>query len=48
MAQQADCVMLNKGDYLPEGVRFLRDVLNRMERHHDKKFSRLAGLKAWA
>jgi pyruvate kinase len=48
MAQQADCVMLNKGEYLPEGVRFLRDVLNRMERHHDKKFSRLAGLKAWS
>jgi pyruvate kinase len=47
MAQQADCVMLNKGDFLTEGVRFLRNVLDRMERHHAKKFSRLSKLRAW-
>ncbi|MEF3367057.1 pyruvate kinase [Methylocystis sp. 9N] len=47
MAQRADCVMLNKGDYLPQGVRFLRDVITRMERHQSKKFARLAKLQAW-
>ncbi|MGD9540191.1 MAG: pyruvate kinase [Methylocystis sp.] len=47
MAQRADCVMLNKGDYLPQGVRFLRDVITRMERHQSKKFARLARLQAW-
>jgi pyruvate kinase len=48
MAQRADCVMLNKGAYLPQGVRFLRDVLARMDRHQSKKFARLAKLDAWA
>ncbi len=48
MSQQADCVMLNKGEYLTEGVRFLRGVLDRMERHHAKKFPRLARLRAWS
>ncbi|PPD44093.1 MAG: pyruvate kinase [Methylocystis sp.] len=47
MAQRADCVMLNKGAFLPQGVRFLRDVLDRMDRHHAKKFPRLARLAAW-
>jgi len=48
MAQRADCVMLNKGAYLPQGVRFLRDVLDRMDRHQSKKFARLARLNAWS
>ena len=48
MAQGAECVMLNKGPYLAEGVGFLRDVLTRMDRHHAKKFARFAPLKAWA
>lgn len=47
MGQKADCVMLNKGEFLTEGVRFLRNVLDRMERHHAKKFSRLSKLRAW-
>jgi pyruvate kinase len=47
MAQRADCVMLNKGPYLPEGVAFLRDVLTRMDRHHAKKFARYTPLHAW-
>jgi pyruvate kinase len=41
MAQRAECVMLNKGPYLCEGIAFLRDVLIRMDRHHVKKFERL-------
>ena len=48
MAQGAECVMLNKGPYLAEGVGFLRDVLARMDRHHGKKFARFPPLKQWA
>jgi pyruvate kinase len=48
MAQGAECVMLNKGPYLIEGVAFLREVLARMDRHHAKKFPRFASLKEWA
>ena len=48
MAQGAECVMLNKGPYLAEGVGFLRDVLGRMDRHHAKKFARFPPLKQWA
>jgi pyruvate kinase len=48
MAQRADCVMLNKGAYLPQGVRFLREVLGRMARHQSKKFARLGRLGAWS
>jgi pyruvate kinase len=48
MAQGAECVMLNKGPYLAEGVAFLRDVLTRMDRHHVKKFARFPPLKQWA
>jgi pyruvate kinase len=47
-AQGAECVMLNKGPYLAEGVAFLRDVLTRMDRHFAKKFVRFGSLKAWA
>ena len=47
MAQRADCVMLNKGPYLVEGVAFLRDILARMDRHHAKKLPRLTPLAAW-
>jgi pyruvate kinase len=45
--QAAECVMLNKGPYLPEGVAFLRDVLARMDRHHAKRFERYARLESW-
>jgi pyruvate kinase len=48
MAQGAECVMLNKGPYLAEGVAFLRDVLARMEPHFTKKFPRFGSLKAWS
>ena len=48
MAQGAECVMLNKGPHLVEGVTFLRDVLTRMDRHHTKKFERYARLTTWS
>ncbi len=47
MAQRAECVMLNKGPHLVEGVALLRDILGRMERHYAKKFARFAPLKVW-
>jgi len=47
MGQRAECVMLNKGEYLPEAVAFLRSVLGRMDRHQDKKFAHLGPLKSW-
>ncbi len=45
--QAAECVMLNKGPFLPEGVAFLRDVLARMDRHHAKRFERYGRLESW-
>ncbi|MGJ0505656.1 MAG: pyruvate kinase [Methylocystis sp.] len=48
MGQRADCVMLNKGPFLAQGVRFLRDIFSRMDRHHAKKFYRLSRLDAWS
>ncbi len=47
MSQGAECVMLNKGPHLTEGVAFLRDVLSRMDRHRTKRFERYARLKTW-
>ena len=47
MSQRAECVMLNKGPFLVEGVAFLRDILRRMDRHQEKKFARLGRLKSW-
>ena len=47
MGQRAECVMLNKGPYLPEAVGFLSDVLHRMDRHQHKKSARLSALTSW-
>jgi pyruvate kinase len=47
MAQSAECVMLNKGPRLVDGVAFLRDVLSRMDRHRAKRFERYTQLKMW-
>lgn len=47
MAQRAECVMLNKGPFLAEGMRFLADVLTRMDRHQAKKTARLGTLHSW-
>jgi pyruvate kinase len=44
MSQTAECVMLNKGPHLPEAVRMLDDILQRMQGHHSKKRSMLRKL----
>lgn len=47
MSQRAECVMLNKGPHLAEGVAFLRGVLERMDRHQDKKSAQMGALALW-
>jgi pyruvate kinase len=44
MGGMAECVMLNKGAHVVEAVRFLSDVLVRMQGHHDKKRATLRKL----
>ncbi len=44
MAGRAECVMLNKGPYIDRTLRFLCDVLERMQRHQEKKSSMLRKL----
>lgn len=48
MGARAECVMLNKGPYVLDAVRFLDDVLQRMQDHQQKKFSRLRRLSVCA
>jgi pyruvate kinase len=45
MAGRAECVMLNQGKHLLEASRFLRNVLERMEQHQQKKRSMLRRLR---
>jgi pyruvate kinase len=45
MGSRAECVMLNKGPFIQETLRFLTDVLGRMEEHQHKKSSRLRKLR---
>ncbi len=47
MAERAECVMLNKGAYISEGVTILDDVLTRMEAHQSKKTPQLRALNSW-
>lgn len=44
MAERAECVMLNKGRYILDAVRFLDGVLRRMRAHQDKKSPMLRAL----
>lgn len=45
MSGRAECVMLNKGPFIPTAIRFLDDILTRMEEHQDKKSSLLRALQ---
>ncbi len=44
MSVRAECVMLNKGDYITDTVRFLDNILHRMQAHQLKKRSMLRRL----
>ncbi len=48
MAERAECVMLNKGAYIGEGVAVLDNVLTRMESHNRNRSRQLRPLRAWA
>lgn len=47
MAERAECVMLNKGPFLMDGVSILDDVLIRMQDHQVKKTPHLRALQSW-
>ena len=47
MGERAECVMLNKGPHILDGVDTLVDVLVRMETHQSKKTPRLRALQSW-
>jgi pyruvate kinase len=47
MGARAECVMLNKGPFIAEGVSALADVLRRAERHVAKKTPQLGPLRSW-
>jgi pyruvate kinase len=47
MAQRAECVMLNKGPHILDGVDTLVDVIGRMRTHQSKKSPRLRALGSW-
>jgi pyruvate kinase len=48
MAQRAECVMLNKGDFLADAVSIVEEVCRRMGGHQHKKTARLRALQAWS
>ncbi len=41
---RAECIMLNKGDYIVNGVQAVDDILRKFENHHYKKTSMLRAL----
>jgi pyruvate kinase len=45
LGERAECVMLNKGPYLPDALRTLDGILTRMHRHQEKKRPLLAHLR---
>jgi pyruvate kinase len=47
MSERAECVMLNKGEYIVSAMHLLIGVLERMETHQTKKTARLRALKSW-
>jgi pyruvate kinase len=48
LAQRAECVMLNKGEFLLEAVSIVDEVCRRMHAHQHKKTARLRALRAWS
>jgi pyruvate kinase len=48
LAQRAECVMLNKGEFLLEALTIVDDVCRRMDGHQHKKTARLRALRAWS
>ncbi len=47
MAERAECVMLNKGEFILNAMEILDHVLMRMEQHQRKKTPQLRALYSW-
>jgi pyruvate kinase len=47
MGDRAECVMLNKGPFVVDGVGVLSDLLQRMQGHIHKKTPLLRALRSW-
>lgn len=47
LAQRAECVMLNKGEFLLDALKTVNDVFRRMGDHQHKKTARLRALRVW-
>jgi pyruvate kinase len=47
VAQQAECIMLNKGPFVGLAIEVLDDILTRMAGHQRKKASLLRSLNSW-
>lgn len=47
MSERAECVMLNKGEYILDALQILDNILTRMGGHQSKKASRLRALQSW-
>jgi pyruvate kinase len=47
MAERAECVMLNKGEFVADAVSILSDVLVRMQSHQMKKTPQLRVPGSW-
>ncbi len=47
MAERAECVMLNKGEFILSAMEILDQVLMRMEQHQRKKTPQLRALYSW-
>jgi pyruvate kinase len=45
MAGQAECVMLNKGDFVEEGITLLDAILVQSQQNRSKKTAQLRALK---
>lgn len=48
LAQRAECVMLNKGEFLLDALSIVDEVCRRMDTHQHKKTARLRALRAWS
>ena len=47
MSERAECVMLNKGPFIPEAVSILSEMLVRMQAHQCKKMATFRALRSW-
>jgi len=47
MSERAECVMLNKGPFIPETISILDKMLVRMEAHQRKKMATFRALHSW-